>query len=169
MTAWLHARGDARRWGWLLVLTAACSTPGPVANDRPGPAFDRQSIALMRTHNREVAEQIRADLLRGGPLPPSAEIVRIGELDRINPSLSLIATQLGECEISPPIASNVRPEEGAHLVLQRGGSAAVACQAGEPVELKSWFETIEELGGELLIGLLAVGLVVVLAALPFLL
>ncbi|MEW6325455.1 MAG: hypothetical protein AB1515_08740 [Nitrospirota bacterium] len=156
------------RWIILPVLAAACSTTGPTVNDDRRAAFDRNAVALIRTFSADEAGRIRQALLRGEPFPASTAIVPIGELDRIHPSLSLIATRLRDCEISEPIASNAGREGAEFVLLQRGGGRATPCHGEMPAETRSLYQRIDEWGGELLIGLLLIGLAGALAALPFL-
>lgn len=161
-------RGRCWWTGWLLAVAAACSTPGAVI-DGDRPAFDRRSVALMRTHTLEEAERLRSALLRGEPLPSATAIVPISELDQLDPALSKIAAQLGECHISSPIPPGQNRRDGDYTLLQRGSDAATPCQGGAPAPPpRSLYETINERAGELLIGLLVVGLAGFLIAVPFL-
>lgn len=165
-----HRQIRAALAGGLLLTAAACSTPAPVLDEParpPDSAFDRRFVAVMRTSNLEAAERLRNAVLGGEP-PPSALIVPIGELERINPSLSPIAARLGECAVSQAIATNAGPEGAGYVVLQRGGEPGDTCRPST-MGLAERAQRAEEWAGELFIGLLVVGLVVLGVALPFLL
>jgi hypothetical protein len=147
----------------LFLTTAACST-AKTATDAPRVTFDRRSIAMMTVPTTDDAERLRQSLLRGELLPPSARIVPVGELDRINPSLSKIAAQLAECEISPPIATST---SAGYVVLQRGSDPDNPCE-GTPQPLSDRLKKAGDTAGEILMGLLVVGLVGFGIAAPFL-
>jgi len=168
-------RMHGRLWGasLLLVIAAACSTPRAASDghqEADRPAFDRRSVALMRLHSFDEAEQLRDKLRRGDPLPPTTTIIPLAELDRLDPELSTVAARLGECAISQPIPPGHGRMDGDYALLQRGSSAETPCEGAVPVPPeRSTYDTIEEHAGQVLIGLLMVGLAGLLIALPFLL
>jgi hypothetical protein len=152
----------------VILLTAACST-GKEAAMAPRIRLDQQTVAVMTAVNVEEAERLRLSLLRGQPPPPSAHLVSIEELVRSDPALGKLAAQLMDCEISRPIppptpSTNAQTSTG-YLVLQRGGDPDQPCH-GEPSmgdQMVQW----SDMAGELLIGLLAIGVTGFLAAAPF--
>jgi hypothetical protein len=124
----------------------------------------------MRFHSFDETERLRDKLRRGDPLPPTTTIVPLAELDRLDPELSTIAARLGECAISQPIPPRQGRMGGDYVLLQRGGDAETPCQEAVPAPPeRSTYDTINEHAGQVLIGLLMVGLAGLLIALPFLL
>jgi hypothetical protein len=161
----LAFRLGLRLAGWVaLMFTAACASR-PIALESAPVGFDRRSVAIITTPSAMEADDIRKALREGAATPPSARIVPIGELDRINPSLSTVAIRLRECEVSEPMLSN--EAKGGYVLLQRGGELDAPCRQPPP-GLGEQARRVEERAGELLMGLLLVGLIGFLAVLPFL-
>lgn len=151
-----------------LLLLAGCSTAKNAAGT-PDIRLDQQTVAVMTTVDAEEAERLRLSLLRGQGLPASAQLFSIDELIRINPALGKIATQLADCEISrpipPPASPTDRQTSNGYLVLQRGGDPDQPCHGSvSRADRESWSDK----AGEVLIGLLVVGMAGFLAAVPFL-
>jgi hypothetical protein len=122
----------------------------------------------MTVPTAEVAEELRLSLLGGKPIPSTAEIIPVSQLDRINPALGKAAARLGECQISQPIPPMGNATGNAYIVLQRGGNPGSSCQPAKP-DSQGFFQRFDEKAGEVFIGILAVGLTGLLIALPFIL
>lgn len=158
------------RRSWLLLsilpilLSPACAAT-KAAGDRPPPTFDRRAVALIAATTSDEAERQRQRLLEGEPLPSGATIIPLSELDQIDPALSTQAARLAPCEVSRPAESPAAPE-GGYVVMQRGTDPASSCVETPPT-LSERLKQIDEKGGELLIGLLMIGLVGFFAAVPF--
>jgi len=147
----------------LVLLLSACST-GREAASAPRVILDRQTVAVMTAVNAEEADRLRLSLLRGEPPPPSAQLISIDELNRSNPALGRVAVQLADCEISPPIPPMDAQTSSGYLVLQRGGDPDHPCHGSVvAADQESWTDK----AGELLIGVLVIGVVGFLAAAPF--
>jgi hypothetical protein len=124
----------------------------------------------MRLHSFDEAEQLRDKLRRGDPLPPTTTIIPFAELDRLDPELSTVAARLGECAISQTIPPRQGRMGGDYVLLQRGSDAETPCHGAAPAPPeRSTYDTFNEHAGQLLMGLLMVGLAGLLIALPFLL
>jgi hypothetical protein len=150
-----------------ILLAAGCATK-PAVNEGPKSAFTQNTVALMIMPTYEDAEVRRLSLVRGKPIPPSAEIIPIPQLDGISTVLSKAASGLRECGVSrviPPAETNIG---NAYIVLQRGSTVGGSCELTDK-ESQTFFEKVDEIGGTALIGLLAIGLTVLLVALPFIL
>jgi len=150
-----------------LLLTMACSTGREAA--APRIRLDQQTVAVMTAVNSEEAERLRLTLLRGQLLPPSAQLYSIDELVRSNPALGKVAAQLMDCEVSrvipPPTPSTGAQSGTGYLVLQRGGDPDQPCHGPvNDADRESWADK----AGELVIGLLMIGVTGFLAAVPFL-
>jgi len=148
----------------LLLLTAACSTTKESAQGAHL-RMDEQTVAVMTAVNADEAERLRISLLRGQPPPPSAQLFSIDQLAHSNPALGKIAMQLADCEISRPIPPTDAQTSTGFLVLQRGGDADEPCH-GEPSTTERMSQWSDK-AGELLLGLLVVGLAGFLVAAPF--
>jgi len=147
----------------LIPLAAACSTTKH-AGEAPRALLDQQTVAVMTTVNAEEAERLRLSLLRGQPLPTSAQLFSIDGLSQANPALGKLAAQLGDCEISRPIPPTDRQTSTGYLVLQRGGDPDRPCHGSvSAADQESWTDK----AGEVLLGLLMVGVIGFLAAAPF--
>jgi hypothetical protein len=145
------------------MLLAACSTTRD-ATDAPRARLDQHTVAVMTTVNAEEAQRLRLELLRGQPPPPSAQLFSIDELIRTNPTLGKLASQLADCEISRPIRPTDQQTSTGYLVLQRGGDPDRPCHGSvSAADQESW----TDMAGELLLGLLLVGVAGFLAAAPF--
>jgi hypothetical protein len=150
-----------------ILLAAGCATKQAV-NEGPKSAFTQNTVALMIMPTYEDAEVRRLSLVRGKPLPPGAEIIPIPQLEGMSSVLSRAASGLRECGVSrvfPPAETNIG---NAYIVLQRGSTAGGSCELTDK-ESQTFFQKIYEIGGKELIGLLAIGLTVLLVALPFIL
>ena len=124
----------------------------------------------MRLHSFDEAERLRDKLRRGEPLPASATIMPLAELDRFDAEFSKVAARLGECAISQPIPPGHGRTGSDYVVLQRGSDGDTPCHGAAPAPTeRSTYETVEEHAGQVLLGLLLVGLAGLLIALPFLL
>jgi hypothetical protein len=149
----------------IVCSTGACSTGKEAA--APRIHLDHQTVAVMTEVNPEEAERLRLSLLRGQPLPPSAQLFSIEDLDRTNPALGKVAAQLMDCEISrviPPAASSTDARNSTgFLVLQRGGDQDQPCHGSANDDQESWADK----AGELMVGLLVIGVAGFLAAAPF--
>jgi hypothetical protein len=148
----------------LILLATGCTTKR-TATEGPKTVFNRNTVALMIMPMFEDAEILRLSLVRGKPLPASAEIIPIPQLENISRVLSKAAVGLRECGVSrviPPAETNIG---NAYIVLQKG-SATGDCQMTDQ-DSQTFFQKIDEKGGEILIGLLSIALAVFLAALPF--
>ncbi|MBI3621768.1 MAG: hypothetical protein HY208_06225 [Nitrospirae bacterium] len=150
----------------LLLLTACATTTH--SGEAPRALLDQQTVAVMTAVNAEEAERLRLSLLRGQPLPASAQFFSIDGLTQANPTLGKLAAQLGDCEISrpipPPIPPMDRQTSTGYLVLQRGGDPDRPCHGSvSAADQESWTDK----AGELLLGLLMVGVVGFLVAAPF--
>ncbi len=152
----------------LFMLFAAGCAIKRVGNEGPRAAFTQKTVALMTVPTAEAAEDLRQSLLSGKSLPPTAEIIPIGQLDRISTMLSKTAAGLRNCEVSQPIPPTGNTTSNAYLVLQKGGDPEGSCQrvGRNPLE---FFQEIDEKVGEVFMGLLVVGLTGLLIALPFIL
>jgi hypothetical protein len=152
----------------LLLLAAGCSTKQVGSKDGKI-VFNEKTVALMIMPTYMEAETLRLSLLKGRPLPPSAEIISIPQLQGISTALSTAAAGLRECGVSraiPPSETNIG---NAYIVLQKGNAAGTTCQGIEGSDSKTLLQKIDEKGGEILLGILSVGIVLFLIALPFLL
>jgi len=161
-------RSALPRWllvvGLLNVLLLPACTTGREAATAPRIHLDRQTVAVMTAVNEEEAERLRLTLLRGDPPPASAHLVSIGELSQSNPTLGHVASKLMDCEISRPIAPTDAQTSTGYLVLQRGGSPDQPCYGSvSEDDHESWSDK----AGELLLGLLMIGVVGFLVAAPF--
>jgi hypothetical protein len=150
----------------IVCSTGACST-GKEAT-APRLHLDHQTVAVMTEVNPEEAERLRLTLLRGQPLPPSAQLFSIEDLVRTNPMLGKVAARLMDCEISrvipPPAYSTDAHINTGYLVLQRGGDQDRPCHGpAYDIDQESWTDK----AGELMVGLLVIGVVGFLAAVPF--
>jgi hypothetical protein len=155
----------------LLLLAAGCATK-QAAQEKPDKelktAFTQKTVALMIVPTADDAETLRQSLLHGKPIPPSAEIIPISQLDDISTVLSKSAAGLRECGVSriiPPSETNIG---NAYIVLQKGSASGNSCIPIEG-ETQSFFQKIDENVGGPFIGILAVGLTLFLIALPFIL
>jgi hypothetical protein len=147
----------------IIFFTAACSTTKH-AGEAPRTILDQQTVAVMITANAEEAERLRLSLLRGQPLPPSAQLFSIEGLTQADPTLGKLASQLADCEISRPIAPANRQTSTGYLVLQRGGDPDRPCHGSvSAADEESWSDK----AGALLLGLLMVGVAGFLIAAPF--
>ena len=153
-------------WLWLIVLLInGCATPrAPL--EAPPVRFDRQMVALMTESTYEDAEFRRQSLLRREPLPSYANVMPIGELDQVNPSLSIVAMHLRACEVSSVITSGRADGTRYYVLLQRGGDNDTTCTK-EEMTIGERLKKMDEIGGELLMGILLVGLAGFLIAAPF--
>ena len=151
----------------LMLLAVGCAT-NRVGNEGPKTAFTQKTVALMIVPTAEAAEILRLSLLQGKSLPPDAEIIPIRQLDQISTVLSKAAAELRDCDVSRPIPPTETTLGNAYIVLQRGSATGNSCRPIEP-DQQSFFQKIDEKGGEVLIGLLSVGLTLLLIALPFIL
>jgi hypothetical protein len=147
----------------VVLLLSACST-GREAATAPRLILDRQTVAIMTAANAEEADRLRLSLLRGQPPPSSAQLISIDELNRSNPTLGNVAAQLADCEISPPLPPTDTQTSSGYLVLQRGGDPEQPCHGSViAADQESWTDK----AGELLVGVLVIGMVGFLAAAPF--
>ncbi|MBI3620887.1 MAG: hypothetical protein HY208_01670, partial [Nitrospirae bacterium] len=151
-----------------IILFAAACTTTKHAGEALRALLDQQTVAVMTAVNAEEAERLRLSLLRGQPLPASAQLFSIDGLTQANPALGKLAAQLGDCEISRPIPPPIPPMDRqistGYLVLQRGGDPDRPCHgAVSAADQESWTDK----AGELLLGLLMVGVVGFLVAAPF--
>jgi len=148
----------------VLILLAACSTTKEAA-EQPDVQLDQETVAVMTTVNAEEAQRLRLSLLRGQAPPASARLFSIDTLLQVNPALGKLASQLAECEISRPLPPSDPQTGTGYLVLQRGGDPDRPCHGSvSAADKESWSDK----AGELLLGVLMVGLAGFLAAAPFL-
>jgi len=130
----------------------------------PRLVLDRNSVAVMTALNAEEADRLRLSLLRGQPPPPSAQIFLIDDLNRSNPVLGKVAAQLADCEISPPIPPTDAQTSSGYLVLQRGGDPDQPCHGSVSAsDQEAWTDK----AGQLLVGVLLIGVVGFMVAAPF--
>lgn len=152
----------------IILLLLGCATHGGMT-ERQRADFSRGTIALITAPDAETAEVIRKSLKRGAPLPPDAEIIPVVRLDRTDPALARAAARLQDCEVSAVIPPSV-PAESRYKIVQRGGPPYSACRGGDRGRsFAEMYEKFDEKAGELLMGLLVVGLVALSIALPFIL
>jgi len=150
-----------------MLLAIGCATKRAVSEESKA-AFNQDSVALMIMPTFEDAEVLRLSLARGKPPPPSAEIVPIRQLIGISVVLNKVAAGLRECGVSrvmPPAETNI---SNAYIVLQKGSATGNSCEFIDK-DSQSPMQKIDEKGGEILIGFLAIALAALLAALPFIL
>jgi hypothetical protein len=150
----------------LVIIATACSTKRTII-ERSSVSFDRWSIALMTVPTSQAAERLRESLLRGERRPPSTTIIPITKLSKVDPGLITTAIRLSECEVSSPIESSSTHFGAFYFVLQRGGTANDSCEEMRPTFYEQ-FQKISDIAGQILIGLIAVGVTGFLIAAPFL-
>ena len=124
-------------------------------------------VALMTESTYEDAEFRRQSLLRREPLPSYANVMPISELDQMDPLLSTTATRLTTCGVSPVIKSARADDTVGFVILQRGSDDGSTCEK-KGLTFTERMKKIDEVGGELLMGILLVGLAGFLIAAPFL-
>jgi len=131
--------------------------------------IDHRTIAVITASTFQEAEMLRQSLLQGNPLPDTTKTVPINKVDKIDPSLTKVAIQLRECQISAPIEiSMVEPSTRQYVVLQRGGTPEHPCNGfgfTSEEESQNWTDT----AGHILIGILYIGGIALAIVAPFLL
>ena len=151
---------------FLLDAIAGCAGPRPVSGE-VSHSFDRRSVVMMTVSTAEEGERLRSSLLEGAPLPQSATVIPINRLDQLNPELSKTAMQLNDCEISPPLRLKGASGRESIVVLQRGHNATPPCY-GATKSFSDRYHDFEEKAGQLLIGLLMVGIAGLAIVVPYL-
>lgn len=131
--------------------------------------IDHRTIAVISASTFQEAELARQSLLQGNPLPNTTKTAPINKVDKIDSSLTKVAIQLRECQISTPIEiSTDEPSERKYVVLQRGGTPEHPCNSfgfTSEEESQNWTDT----AGQILIGILYIGGLAIAIAAPFLL